>query len=97
MFSKLDFSRSTPAALALCLAGFLGFQPGCGSWSGNPPATNDPAAKPGSLSLAIIGSGAQTQLLAGMVPIIGREGTQVGTLELSEARAVFDRIKVKQD
>lgn len=97
MFLKLDFSRSTRAALALCLAGFLGFQPGCGSWSGNPPATNDPAAKPGTLSLAIIGSGTQAQLVSGMVPIIGRQGTQVGLLELSEARLVFDQIKIKQD
>lgn len=97
MVLNAAFHRSTWVALALCLIGFWGFQPGCGSWSGNPPATNDPESKPGTLSLTIIGSGAQTQLMAGMVPIIGREGTQVGTLALSEARLVFDRIKVKQD
>ncbi len=97
MFLKFYSHRSIRVTLALCLIGFWGFQPGCGSWSGNPPATNDPDTKPGTLSLTIIGSGAQTQLMAGMVPIIGRQGTQVGTLELSEARLVFDQLKIKQD
>lgn len=86
--------------LSLCLASFLAFQPGCGSWSGNPsvdgnnPPTGNAAI--GTVSLAILGSGTATQLIASSVKVLGKNGTQIGILRLTQAQIALEGIKFKQ-
>lgn len=86
----------TGTALACLL-----YQPGCGTWIGNPkskdpPAsTTTPSTASGSVSLAITGSGTSVQLSAGTVPIIGKTGLTVGLFQITSAKISLKEIQFK--
>lgn len=98
--SSKIYKVSASKMLSLCLVSLISFQPGCGSWSGNPSVdgTNPPAENPtaGTVSLAILGSGTATQLNASSVKVLGKSGTQIGILHLTQAQIALEGIKFKQ-
>ncbi len=73
---------------------YISTQPGCGSWTGNPP--KDDPKNLGTVSLAITGSEASTQLLASSIPIISKSGVQIGSMVISQAKVALKGIKFKQ-
>lgn len=91
---------SVSKLLSFCLVSLLSFQPGCGTWSGNPSvAGNNPPAgnsTNGNVSLAILGSGAATQLSATSVKVLGKGGAPIGVLRLTRAQIALKGIKFRQ-
>lgn len=81
----------------------LGMDTGCGTWSGNPPDKDkddpaDPAVPTvGTVALSVHGSGAALALANKAVPVMGKDGSQAGTLVFTSAKLALDEIKLKTD
>lgn len=92
---KISLSASGKSSMSLILASVLFINPGCGSWTGNPPGVTD--NNPASVSLSIVGSAPALTLMNSVLPITGKSGALIGTFDLTAARISIAEIKLKAD